>query len=166
MNYLYLIYFGHIKWHNSLEKTILKGKEEGKRGWERPRRRRERERDIRDWQGEKQDIVRAGRRMGERSVYRRNTRTAVSQRHAELKNTTSLTGTNLCFLVSTCLSPRADWQGPHGVDVVGSQDSSQGEQCVELGLYCLQSPHQTCRCSWQQPLPPQGRDRRGAEADP
>jgi len=116
--------------------------------------------------GEKQDIVRAGRRVGERSVYRRNTRTAVSQRHAELKKTTSLTGTNLCFLVSTCLSPRADWQGPHGVDVVGSQDSSQGEQCVELGLYCLQSPHQTCRCSWQQPLPPQGRDRRGAEADP
>ena len=61
-----LSYFGHIKRHNTLEKLILEGTCEGRRGRGRPRRRWTQ--DIGEWMGV--STVEAGRQALERGEFR------------------------------------------------------------------------------------------------
>ena len=61
-----LSYFGHIKRHQSLERTILEGRVEGKRKRGRPR--RQWEDDIRDWL--QMSVEKAGRLAQDRPTFR------------------------------------------------------------------------------------------------
>ena len=71
---LKLVYFGHIKRHESLEKHILEAKIEGRRGRGRPARRWEQ--DIEEWMGT--TTTQAGRLAEDRSLFRRNVQEATS----------------------------------------------------------------------------------------
>ena len=78
---LKLSFFGHIKRHESLEKTILEGELQGKRGRGKPR--RSWKDDIEKWLG--MDVEGAGNLAQNRTRYRRCTRAATSQ-EATVKN--------------------------------------------------------------------------------
>ena len=67
-------YFGHIKRHDTLEKTILEGKLEGRRGRGRPR--RSWDKNVEEWLGE--SVADAGRLAQNRHKYRKCTRAATS----------------------------------------------------------------------------------------
>ena len=63
-----LSYFGHMKRHNTLERTILEGKVEGKRSRGKPRRRWQD--DIQEWM--QMSVTKAGRLAQDRDVYRKH----------------------------------------------------------------------------------------------
>ena len=67
-----LSYFGHMKRHNTLERTILEGKVEGKRSRGKPRRRWQD--DIREWM--QMTVTQAGRLAQNRDDYREHVRAA------------------------------------------------------------------------------------------
>ena len=72
---LKMSYFGHIKRHDSLEKTILEGKLEGKRKRGKPR--RAWTDDIRIWL--EMSIKEAGNLAYDRDLYRQHSQAATSQ---------------------------------------------------------------------------------------
>ena len=67
-------YFGHVKRHESLEKLVMEGKIDGKRGRGRPR--RSWDDDIKEWTG--RNVVCAGRLAMDRRKYREMIRAATS----------------------------------------------------------------------------------------
>ena len=67
-------YFGHIKRHNTMERTILEGKLEGKRNRGRPRTRWDK--NIEDWMNE--SVASAGRLAQDRTAYRERVWAATS----------------------------------------------------------------------------------------